>query len=221
MKSFTEFINESSNVKSIFKDLTLYNFFRKYIESYSNKENVYSLENQTDMSKFYKEFIEKVFGAFGYQQNKTIQKAHEYGFDGPNDLRRFIITNAEKLHEKNFKLNFINQYNLKGIEKEYKEWENSKDYVDSVKDDNYDEDRVLVIYNRWDPEQFDVYPFKGKRGKQTDHQVNMLKMKFHYDNDVKYYECYPILGKNYFKNLNEIKKRAQEQLGYDIIGYND
>ena len=73
----------------------------------------------------------------------------------------------------------------------------------------------MIVYDRWNPETFEVFTFTGKRSKNNEKQVNMFRMDFHYDYDVKYYDCYPILAKNYFGREEELKKRAEEQLGYE------
>ena len=73
----------------------------------------------------------------------------------------------------------------------------------------------MVIYDRWNPEEHIVKPFRGKRGKSTDHEVNMIRMDFKHEFGVKYYDCYPILFKNYEGHIEERKKRAEYQLGYD------
>ena len=68
---------------------------------------------------------------------------------------------------------------------------------------------MLFDHDRGNAEVAEEFDIVGKRGKSTEHHVNMCRVEFGKDNDVKYYDCYPILAKNYFGHLDEIKKRAQ------------
>ena len=175
-------------------------------------DRIYSLDNKEDCKKIYAKFKEKC-ARLGTTK-MIADKLAAIGIKDDKSFRRFILSNHDKFEKYHFKIDWVMQWNETEAEKKYKEWKNSKDYVEAIDDDSADE-RDLVIYDRWDPETHDVYPFKGKRGKGTDHQVNMLRLEFHYDNDVKYYDCYPILSKNYYGHVEELKKRAQSQLGYD------
>lgn len=67
----------------------------------------------------------------------------------------------------------------------------------------------MIIYDRWNPEVAQDFNIVGKRNKSNEHHVNMCRVEFGKDHDVKYYDCYPILAQNYFGHLDEIKKRAE------------
>ena len=61
---------------------------------------------------------------------------------------------------------------------------------------------------------------KGKTGfwlfeQHNYFELNDKRMDFGYNHDVKYYDCYPILTKNYFGHEQELVDRANSQIGYD------
>ena len=78
--------------------------------------------------------------------------------------------------------------------------------------------RSLVVYDRRNPEDHKIYSFVGKRGKATDHQVNMLRVDFHYESGVKYYDCYTCLYDYY---SNNVKNKAKMENFNDVIGIDD
>ena len=218
MKTLTNYINESivileQNIWSLpIKDKA--EMVKILDETVGKLENdrIYSLDNQTDCKKIYNIFKDKCerLGT----KTMIADKLASLGIKDPQSFRRFILSNHDQFEKYHFKIGWVLQWNETEAEKKYKEWKNSKDYVEAIDDDSAEE-RDLVIYDRWNPETHEVYPFKGKRGKNTDHQVNMLRIQFHYDTDVKYYDCYPILAKNYYGHEDDLKKRAESQLGYD------
>lgn len=175
-------------------------------------ERIFSLDNQEDCKKIYNTFKEhcKLLGT----PTMVSDKLASYGIKDYESFRKFILGNHDQFVKYHFNIDWVLQWNETEAEKKYKEWKASKDYVEEI-DDESAEERDLIIYDRWNPETHAPYPFKGKRGKGTDHQVNMLRLEFHYDYDVKYYDCYPILAKNYYGHEEELKKRAELQLGYD------
>lgn len=175
-------------------------------------DRIYSLDNQSDCDKIYAKFKEqcKRLGTPKMIANKLAA----IGIKDARTFRGFILSNHDKFEKYHFKIDWVMQWNETEAEKQFKKWKDSNDYVDAI-DDESAKERYLVVYDRWDPEHHEVYPFVGKRGKHTDHQVNMLRFKFHYDEDVKYYDCYSILFKNYIGHIDDIKKRAQDQLGYE------
>ena len=182
---------------------------KNYFTSLKGKK--YSLGNQTELRKVFKDFVNTL--SFGdYTKNLSVIK--KYGIATENGFAKFILDNHDNFIENKFYIDWVKQWDESEIEKEYKKWKESNKYVASISDDEAEE-RDLVIYDRWDPETHIVKPFRGKRGKSTDHEVNMLRMDFKHEFGVKYYDCYPILFKNYEGHIEELKKRAEYQLGYD------
>ena len=177
----------------------------------SMKGQKISLDNKQELRKVFKEFISKF--TFGNDaQNRTVLK--KYGLATEEGFRKFILGSHNELEENKCYIDWVKQWDETEAEKEYKKAKENGEIPSTVEDDDAD-DRDLVIYDRWDPHTHAVYAFSGKRGKGTDHQVNLIRMDFKYEFGVKYYDCYPILAKNYYGHEDELKKRAELQLGYD------
>lgn len=169
-----------------------------------------SLHNKSELRKAFKEFMSKMpFG--NATQNREVLK--KYGLATEEGFARFILGSHDELEKDGCYIDWVKQWDESAIEKEYKKAKENGEIV--TKDDDEVEDRDLVIYDRWDPATHAVYEFIGKRGKSTDHQVNMCRVDFKYEYGVKYYDCYPILAKNYYGHEEELKKRAEMQIGYD------
>ncbi len=175
-----------------------------------SKVRIYSLDNKEDRGVIYRKLM-AVSGANDIQLLKD--RINSY-FNSEDGFAQFIINNHDEFVKKHFNLDWCLQWNETEAEKKYKAWKESKNYIESI-DDEAAEERDLVIYDRWNPETHITKQFYGKRGKKTDHQVNMCRMDFHYEYNVKYYDCYPILAKNYFGNIEKLKQRAEYQLGID------
>ena len=191
MKQLKDYIVESTQeVKSLWaskreaKEIQdkLQHFFVEYRDKVS-------LTNKSELGKFFKAFVEKL--PYGNRmRNLTILK--QYGMGTEQGFASVILGNKDEFDKRKWNTSCIKNFDLTAIEREHQKWKNSDDYVAGSKVE--------------DAEEFDIV---GKRGKSTEHHVNMCRVEFGKDNDVKYYDCYPILAKNYFGHLDEIKKRAQ------------
>lgn len=218
MKNLGYYVIESSMIleaeaESLWKQSKEASEIRYKLKNYfvSLKGKKYSLGNQTELRKIFKDFINTL--TFGnYTSNLTAVK--KYGIATESGFAKFILDNHDNFIENKFYIDWVKQWDESEIEKEYKKWKESNKYVASISDEDAEE-RDLVIYDRWNPEEHIVKPFRGKRGKSTDHEVNMIRMDFKHEFGVKYYDCYPILFKNYEGHIEELKKRAEYQLGYD------
>lgn len=218
MKNLGYYVIESSMIleaeaESLWKQSKEASEIRYKLKNYfvSLKGKKYSLCNQTELRKIFKDFINTL--TFGnYTSNLTAVK--KYGIATESGFAKFILDNHDNFIENKFYIDWVKQWDESEIEKEYKKWKESNKYVASISDEDAEE-RDLVIYDRWNPEEHIVKPFRGKRGKSTDHEVNMIRMDFKHEFGVKYYDCYPILFKNYEGHIEELKKRAEYQLGYD------
>lgn len=223
MKKLKDFIYESlqineSVVKNVFniKDkeaAEVLNNIRKFCESMEGQK--VSLNDKNKLKTVFNKFISKST----WPENMVRKIYKQYGLAHVEGFRGFFLSNHDKLEKFKIYIDWITQFDLPEIEKQYQAYKKSNDYVQGRRGEDVDpeevEERDLVVYDRWDPETFEVFPFKGKRSKNNEKQVNMFRMDFHYDYDVKYYDCYPILAKNYFGCEEELKKRAELQLGYD------
>ena len=223
MKKLKDFIYESlqineSVVKNVFniKDkeaAEVLNNIRKFCESMEGQK--VSLNDKNKLKTVFNKFISKST----WPENMVRKIYKQYGLAHVEGFRGFFLSNHDKLEKFKIYIDWITQFDLPEIEKQYQAYKKSNDYVQGRRGEDVDpeeaEERDLVVYDRWDPETFEVFPFKGKRSKNNEKQVNMFRMDFHYDYDVKYYDCYPILAKNYFGREEELKKRAELQLGYD------
>ena len=220
MKNLVEFLNEALIINEAQVDFWSLPIKDKaemisYLDKTFNElkqKGIFSLNNQTDIKKVYKELKNKS-GA----ENSTfmMDKLAKCGFTDPESFAKFIINSHDELVKNKLNIDWVYQWNETEAEKKYKEWKNSSDYSEEISDDEGD-DRDLIVYSRWEPDDHAKYSFTGKRGKSsTDHQINMRKMQFSKEHGVKYYECYPILAKNYYGHVDELKKRAEYQLGFD------
>lgn len=224
MKSILEFIkesfqlNEGLTIKNVFniKDseaLEVLTNIKRFCEEMKGQK--VSLDNQTELRTAFNKFISKST----WPKSMVHKIYRNYGLATEKGFRGFFLSNHDKLEKQKINLDWVKQFDLTEIEKQYKAYKESDDYIQGRKGEDVNpdeiEERDLIIYDRWNPDTFEVFTFKGKRGKNTDQQVNMFRMDFHYDYDVKYYDCYPILAKNYFGHEEELKKRAESQLGYD------
>jgi len=218
MKNIKEYITESyiteavNEIKSIWASKIeakqiqdkLKNFFKGY-------KGKVSLTNKSELGKFFKQFL----GTLSFGTNmQNLRVLKDYGMATEQGFAAVILGNQKEFEENKWNTECIKNFDLSEIEKEYKKWKDSDEYVQGVKVDDTSEqddidDRILIVYDRWDPETAEEFDFKGKRGKSTEHIVNMCRVEFGKDTDTKYYDCYPILAKNYFGNLETIKKRAE------------
>ena len=220
MKNLNEYLNEALLINEALIDFwSLPTKDKAEMISYLDKtfnelkqKGIFSLNNQSDVSKIYKMFQLKS----GANNSTFMQdKISKCGFKDPESFAQFIINSHDEFVKYKLNIDWVYQWNETEAEKKYKEWKNSKDYSEEISDDEGD-DRDLIVYSRWEPDDHAKYSFKGKRGKSsTDHQINMRKMQFHKEHGVPYYECYPILAKNYYGREDELKKRAEYQLGFD------
>lgn len=220
MKSLVESINDNlysvvlEELQSVYdkktrETIVIQDKIKSFCATMKNKK--VSLDNKQELRKTFKEFISSF--SFGNDaQNRTALK--KYGLATEEGFRKFILGSHDKLTDAGCYVDWVKQWDETTIEKEYKKAKENGEIPITVEDDDA-EDRDLVIYDRWDPSTHAVYSFSGKRGKGTDHQVNMIRMDFKYEYGVKYYDCYPILAKNYYGHEDELKKRAELQLGYD------
>lgn len=182
----------------------LKNFFK------SQKSKV-SLTNKNELGKFFKAFIATL--TFGSSM-KNLQVLKEYGMATEAGFAAVILGNQKEFEEKKWDISCIKNFDLSEIEKQFQVWKKSDDFVQGHDIENTDEqgdldDRILIIYDRWNPEVAQDFNIVGKRNKSNEHHVNMCRVEFGKDHDVKYYDCYPILAQNYFGHLDEIKKRAE------------
>lgn len=178
-----------------------------------------SLDNKIELRKLFKKFINSLSFGSDSQNRQAVKK---YGLATEEGFRNFILSNHDNLEKAKIDINWVKQFDETAMEKEYKSWKNSNEYVAGVKGEDFNDDtdsgteRDLVVYDRWNPDTFMIWQnFKGKRGKSTDKFVNMCRVEFHYEYDVKYYDCYSILANHYFGHEDELKKRAELQLGYE------
>lgn len=222
MKSIIEFIKEALQINEANLDLwkktressELLYYIKNFCKSQKGKK--ISLNNENERRPLFNEFKSKV--PFG-DNKRNLQILSKYGLGTQEGFRGFFLSNHDNLEKEKIDIDWIKQFDLTEIEKEYQTYKKSKDYVQGRKGEDIDpeevEERDLIVYDRWNPDTFEVFTFTGKRSKNNEKQVNMFRMDFHYDYDVKYYDCYPILAKNYFGHEEELKKRAEEQLGYE------
>lgn len=214
LKTFLCEAEETNNIRSIWASKLEAKQLQDKLKSFlrHQKEKV-SLGNKEELRKVFKAFVGTL--TFGTQM-KNLQVLKEYGMATEIGFKNVILSNQKEFEDRKWNTACIKDFDLTELQKAYKKYKESPEYIQGENVDNFDSDEVddrdLIIYDRYNPDTAAVYSFKGKRGKSTDHQVNMIRMDFHYEFDVKYYDCYAILAKNYFGHEEELKKRAQDAL---------
>lgn len=222
MKSLVDFIKENYIAESKSKrKLVMFKFNKDLSQVQANVEDglfsflnladrKYSFNNRTDVNKFWKDYLKFT--------KLTEDDLYKLKIKDDEDFARLIIDKKDKLEEQGFKLSVIKSFDESERVKEYKAWTKSKEYVKGSKLEDLDEDgseeeleRTLVVYyskNPMDKDYAMYFPFYGKRGKKTDKQVNMIKMEWHYETGLNYYDARPILLVNYRKKTEqELAKR--------------
>lgn len=170
-----------------------------------------SLTNKTDCAKLFRELSKNVNGVMRKGVLST------FGIDTFEKFTAFLYNNAAKLLDPDGKYKWagkipnIKQFNMSKLESDYKKWKESENYVephkwDAEEFDPNDLERTIVIYDRvngTNPDTTLEFTFHGIRGKETDHQVNMLRVEWCYrcgfKLQEKYFDAYPKLAKNYYK----------------------
>lgn len=221
MKKLIEYINEALEKVNLLKPgaknaqeaISLIDAIRDYLKGLKEQ---FSLTNKQDAIKLFNGF--KKDRPITVLMNKYRDILSKFDIDTPDKFVKFLYNNGETLLDKDGKYKWegqvtnILQFNPSKLESDYKEWLKSKDKVDGHKydDEDFDPDtveRTIVVYDRKDgrnPETTLEYPFKGMRGKQTDHQVNMIRVDWCYKCgfklNQKYFDAYVKLKDNYEKD---------------------
>lgn len=221
MKTIIDYINESLETLNLLKPkaanaqeaFSLLDNIQSYLKSL---KEVYSLTNKQDAIKLFNGL--KKYRGIVILLEKDKRLLSKYGIDSGEKLVKFLYDNAETLLDEDGKYKWadkvksIMQFNPSKLESDYKEWLKSDKRVEGHKwdDDDYDPntvERILVVYDRKDgrnPETTLEYPFKGMRGKETDHQVNMIRVDWCYKCgfklNQKYFDAYVKLKENYDKD---------------------
>lgn len=221
MKKLVEYINEALEKVNLLKPgaknaqeaISLIDAIRDYLKGLKEQ---FSLTNKQDAIKLFNGF--KKDRPITVLMNKYRDILSKFDIDTPDKFVKFLYNNGETLLDKDGKYKWegqvtnILQFNPTKLESDYKEWLKSKDRVEGHKydDEDFDPDtleRTIVVYDRKDgrnPETTLEYPFKGMRGKQTDHQVNMIRVDWCYKCGFKlkdkYFDAYVKLKDNYEKD---------------------
>ena len=215
MKSLIDFIKESQ--QTINEGLVLFKFKKDLIKTQIKAEDGlknflkhskkrYSFNNKTDVKNFFTDYCSYT--------KLTRSDLKELGITDGKDLINLIASKKDELEKEGFNLKTIKSFDETELQKEYKAWKKSDDYIEGKKfnrkeaeEESEDElKRTLVIYYSEHPGNEDTtleYEFTGKIGKTTQHQINMFKMDWHYETGLKYYDARPILLSNYLKKSDE------------------
>lgn len=172
----------------------------KLQEFCNRKSKKYSFTCKNDMEVLYYDFV-KFSGLPSY-----IFK--EFGLRNSDDIKNVLIQHAEVLKKNGWLFNAIKSLNDSEREKEYRQWKRSTDYCAARQfrgKQNYEEPeeelkRILVIYNADDPQNPETvleYDFVGKVGKDTEHQINMLRYDFSRLTGIDYFKANPCLLSNF------------------------
>lgn len=217
MKSIISYIKENFNinedVQSLWKKTAETLEIQSKVKSFFNqmRDKKVSLENKNDLSKTYQAFLKTL--TYGTNARTILGK---YGIGTPEGFKNFILKEKETLEKNKYNISWVKDFDLSETEKEYRAYKKSDEYKSGEKKEEDDANpRELVIYHRYDPGNYLVYPFSGNRGKSTQHYVRMCRMDFSYETGVKYWETYDCLSKHYFSHtpeeLMEMHKPVEEE----------
>ena len=219
MKSLIEYINENLNINEalhLFKPSAktaqdaarIEDAIKSFI---NNATKRYSLNNKSDLDQLFNDFMKS--------KKLDTKILKEFGITDGKSIAKLIVANKEALEKDGWRFNAIKSFDESEQQKEYKKWKASSDYVKGekfskadMKDADEEElTRTMVVYDANDPGNEETtikYDFYGKVGKDTSHQINMLKVDWHYGTGLKYYDARPILLSNYLKKTDaELAKR--------------
>jgi len=217
MKNIVKYINEAlekvdllkPGIKNAQEATSLLDVIRDYLKSLTKS---FSLTNKDDANKLFSGFNKtRELGVLRNRFSNSILS--KYNIDTYQKFVMFLYENAPKLLDTDGKYKWeiknIKQFNLTETEKEFNEYKKSKDYVPGHKWDKEDfdpntEERRIVVYGRWEPDNVYVYPITGKTSnKDTRHQINLDRMDWCYQNGyklTKYFTAYWKLESNFYKN---------------------
>ena len=195
-------LNSKNAQQGVIIEDTLKNMLKNY-------KSEFSITNKTDLEKFYNTFILSLKGKFGHNNSADYVRKilSEFSLGSPYSLSSFLTDNAEKMKEQNYNIEKITNFQLSKAEKAYHSWKNSDEYIEGkeIEDDDTKLERSLIIYDANDPSDESMaleYDFKGKLGKDSEHQVNMCKVDWHYSTGGKYFDARPILASTWMKRKN-------------------
>lgn len=222
MKKILEYLSEaliSSNFH-IFK-FNMYNIedgleLEDKLKSFlrSNRKR-YSLTNKTECIEF--------FNAFYKEKGIRRNILKNFNVESPEKLAKLIIDNHDEMVNAGWKFDRLKNFDLTKLEQDYESWkaaggQSGKDFDPNAKPS--EDERIVVIYdvnNPKLPETTKEYTFKGKMGKDTAHEINMMKVDWKYMTGKKYYDARPILLTNYLKKSDDELKAVV----FDVIGQDD
>lgn len=210
MKSITTFLNESLYpVKFAVKNFV--NFIAEFTRLGECPKRIH-LENTDQCKKVFAAFESFCVIKFGGKTPEILRQVNCYTY---KLFKAYMHDHAEELEKNKANLNKFIDFNLSESEKAYKKYKKEHpEEFDAISDDDAQE-RDLTIYDRYNPSNHTNYKFVGKRGKDTEGQVNAFRQDFHYATGVKYYNCYSCLYSYYIEH-----KKDLEQYN-DYIGIDD
>jgi len=147
------------------------NFFADviaYVRSYRHNKNPYYGMNYRS--------VREVFGKFGI--NNGIE------------LVNVLITNKSEFDKHTYPLLASGIKKLKNLRSN---GENRKKFKSYTHYDGLDPERTLAVRSQHGEYDVLFYKFTGMIGKDSAHQLNLLKMQYHFDSGCPYYQVRPIL----------------------------
>lgn len=221
MKSITESLLKAMYEVTILEELNsvwkstaetkeIQNKFRDFCNTDLRGQSI-SLDNKDNVKKIHKKFYKTLL--FG-SDTQILDRLKKYGLATPEGFRKWILGSHDEMVKNKINTDWVKQWDLTKAESDYKKVKEAGEIPEPISQEEAEE-RDLVIYDKNDPSVHEVYPFKGKRGRSTERQVNRLRVDFKYRYGVEYYDCYSILLKNYLGKEEELKKRAECNQGYD------
>lgn len=212
MQSLLEYINESKKILSVPEMCKLLKSkFTKRNWAFVDQffKNLEQLNQKYSLTAPQKGEAERLYGSLVGKINceDVANIKAELHLTNPASLYALLIENVDAFNECAGKKIFVTNKSVT-TEREYKKWKESDSYTpledyDPNKEYYEDEEhgRPVVIYYRWDPfssTDTKVTYVKGSMADpNTEHQINMAKVDWHYATGNNYMTAYPILLTNY------------------------
>jgi hypothetical protein len=145
----------------------------------------------------------------------------EFGLKNSKDIAKLLVDNVVKLKDAVWEFDSISTLDDTELEKEYKKWCKSDDYVkgkpfrskiEKIDEPEEAEVRTIVIYDANFPGNPDTtleYEFVGKRNDESKHRINMMKMDWRFATGLKYFDA-RVCFYTYYINKSEEELRQRE-----------
>lgn len=201
----------ASNVK---KGIQVESKIREFCGRKTGKK--YSFFNKSDMEVLFYDLV-KFSGLPSYLFK-------DFGIRTSNDIKNLLMSNEDALKEDGWSFSAIKTLDDTEREKEYKLWKKSSNYRPGKSfrgmDASYEEPeeelvRIIVVYDANYPGNPDTtleYEFTGKIGKETEHQLHMIRYDYSKLTGIRYMKSNTQLLSGFLNRTEEQLKRRESNI---------